>query len=275
MKYFFGIHKKEEDNVFNNYLIRTVSEETEEQTQEDIDEHNEIVKKKAFPDWLLTLSFVILAIGLITVIRCVFSGGEFNNRVLVILIIGIGLVALGGITMLIGSLMNKHLTEKDEDFKRNNEKLEERINIHRNELNIPQDTKNIDVLFSFVKEKNGQEKINIWKLYNHYNQELTVFLEDGMLCFCDNHSVFGVPIESFKRIVPMKRRQIIAVWNKEESFNSDKYKEYKIRNTNQGLSCKCYAVILVLNNEEYQIIIPNYDLEEFRKILSLTVVEEE
>lgn len=278
MKYFFGIHKEDDDNVFNKYLIRQISEETEKQTEENISDQQEVIKKKSFPSWLIYLSYFVLSIGLIIILSFFKGDGTFSEKIsnnMVLFIVGICLAVVGGIVLLMGSLINKHFVEKDEDYKRSNEKLEERVNIHRYELNIPQEAKDIDFLFMIVKEKNGQEKQNVWKAVANYNFELSVFVENGLLCFCDRYAVYGVPLEAFKKIVPIKGRRIFTPWNKEDNYKSDKYKEYKIKINNQGFACKCYGIMLDLDEEEYQIIIPNYELEEFRKIIDLPLVEEE
>lgn len=278
MKYFFGIHKDDNDNVYNNYLIRKVSEETEEKTEEDINDQNEVIKKKTVPSWLVTVAYSMLLFGLFIVLKILTGDGTLKEKIantLVLFIIGICLVVIGGIILLIGYLKNTILAKKDEEIKRTNDKLEERINIHRYELNIPEDAKSVDFLFTFVNEKNGNEKRNIWKTISNYNFWLDIFIENDLLCFCDRYGVYGVPVEAFKKIVPLKGKQIFMPWNKEENFNSEKYKSYKIKNTNQGLVCKCYGIILVLDEIEYQIIIPNYELMEFKKILDLPIIEEE
>lgn len=278
MKYFFGIHKDENDNVFNNYLIRKISEETEEKTEEDVNSQEEVIKKKTIPNWLLRVADFMMPIGFLIVVIVLKGEESIKEKItdgLFFFILGICLFVLGGVILLVGYLKNKHLTEKDEDFKRVNDKIVERINFNRYELNIPEDAKDIDFLFPTVKEIDGEEKRDIWQGVCSYNFELIVFTENDQLCFCDHHGVYGVPLESFKKIVLLKRRQIFMPWNKKDGVKSDKYKSYKIKNTNQGFSCKCYGIILVLDEIEYQIIIPNYELMEFKKILDLPIIEEE
>ncbi len=278
MKYFFGIHKDENDNVFNNYLIRKISEETEKQTEEDVSNQEEVIKKKTFPEWLLRVADFMMPIGFLIVVIVLKGEESIKEKItdgLFFFILGICLFVLGGVILLVGYLKNKHLAEKDEDIKRVNDKIVERINFNRYELNIPEDAKDIDFLFPVVKEIDGEEKRDIWQAVCSYNYELIVFIENNLFSFCDHHGVYGVPLEAFKKIVLLKRRQIFMPWNKKDGVKSDKYKSYKIKNTNQGFSCKCYGIILVLDEIEYQIIIPNYELMEFKKILDLPIIEEE
>ena len=107
MKYFFGIHKVENDNVFNNYLIREISEETEKQTEEDVNSQEEVIKKKTFPEWLLRVADFMMPIGFLIVVIVLKGEESIKEKItdgLFFFILGICLFVLGGVILLVGYL---------------------------------------------------------------------------------------------------------------------------------------------------------------------------
>ena len=103
--------------------------------------------------------------------------------------------------------------------------------------------------------------------------EMYVFEESGYLTLADHNTVYHIaPISSFKKIECISGKSSFSFWNKEEPYHKGKYKEYKISTdkyeTEYYIRNLC-SVQFNLNGEEYEIIVPPYDIYAFEDILGL------
>lgn len=142
------------------------------------------------------------------------------------------------------------------------------------ELNVPSDAKRMDFFFfGYKTKKDGTQKISSYGFFDALNGELSVFKENDSLCLADHRQVLAVPLSSFTKIVEVDKRIVFAGWNKETPYDAESYKAFKIKRTQYGsFWMKGYCSIrFVHENEDYEIVIPKYELEALNELLGLPV----
>ncbi len=277
MKNLFSVNAYSEDDGLLPELkaaeIRTVSDDTAQNLDDSIDALQEINKKIFLPMVLLIIKYALFAIGIILLSVSVSSCAEvgINNRVKVCVGISVALLAVSTIIFIVEKIRERNITESDE-YKYAISKSE---NADRNsllELNIPSSAPAVDIFMWLYKvKKNGTLKNALSAEYDP--MEMYVFEENGCLCLADLNTVYSIaPISAFEKIEYIEGKSSFASWNKDESYNKGKYKEYKISTdkyeTEFYIKNLC-SVQFKLNGEKFEIIVPPYDIYEFENILGL------
>jgi len=277
MKNLFSVNAYTDDDGLLPELkateIRTVSDATAQSMDDSIDALQEINKKIFLPMLLLIIKYALFAIGIILLSVSVSSCAEtgINDRIKICVGIASVLLVASAIIFIVEKIREKRVVESDE-YKYAISKSE---NADRNsllELNIPSSAPTVDVFMWLYKiKKDGSFKNAISTEYDP--MEMYVFEEKGYLCLADLSSVYGIaPISSFKKIEYITKKSSFSCWNKDEPYNKGKYKEYKISadkyETEFYIKNLC-SVQLELNGEEYEIIVPPYDIYAFENILGL------
>lgn len=188
--------------------------------------------------------------------------------------IGLGLVIIGGLILLFRHLKVKK-TKEDETEDKLNIKVEHLLKECYEQLNIPIDALKIDIISTkYHTNKKGEHKFANQNLFIPINEETSWFIEEDSLFIADLISVIKIPLNSIKALKEIDKRILLRQWNKEESFNSEKYKSYKIKPQNAGLfliAKTYYSLEFNVDNEEYNILVPKYDLNNLLKLLPLKI----
>ena len=88
-----------------------------------------------------------------------------------------------------------------------------------------------------------------------------IFTENGNLCFADTFGIWAVPLSCIIAIAFFPGHATLTSWNKEEQFNSPKYKK-TVRVYKHNYIVKGYYSLQILrNNEEWEVLIPVYDID--------------
>lgn len=272
MKNVFGINKKETGFSYDKYIYRKLSEEGLADLEKIREKNNEVNKLFSLPRWLGWLSWILIMSGVVFILALFFTNEKFTEaykRIGYILYIGIGLVVIG-ILIYVFLFIKGKKANKNPEVKKFIEESKLQVAKALGELEVPEDAKKIDVLFTMSKTTSKGEKL---AYSSHFNQELYLFKEDDKLCLADIEQVLAFPIEAFTKIVKINKKIPLMQWNKEEDIKNEKYRNYDIRSTSGSLSIgSCYSVRLFID-EELEILIPNYDLENFLSVLELPVEE--
>ena len=139
------------------------------------------------------------------------------------------------------------------------------------QIYIPEEVQEIDVLFEKYIEKNGKYKLKDFGFSGCRNISLRFFEEDQSFCVTDNENVYKFPYISVRGISYTKHRATFMEWNKEDLYNSKKYKNFKIVRNGFGVFyVKGLKVELNIDGEEYYIMVPLYEKEKIMKIAHLT-----
>lgn len=140
------------------------------------------------------------------------------------------------------------------------------------EQDIPEDAANVDVMNYNYKIKNNRIKIMSPAISN-FNK--AAFIKDDFLCLADVSRIIYIPIKDITGIKRVNKRIKAIFWNKEESSQSEKYRNCKIimRDDNSFIVTEYYSIIVVHNAETYELGIMPYDIDFFKEKLNLEIVE--
>ncbi len=131
------------------------------------------------------------------------------------------------------------------------------------ELAVPDDAKDVDILFFFYKVKNGEIKLVEKTIATQYfNPEFKIFTDEENLYLANLEGKYAFPLSSIKKLHTVKKHIRIAGWNKEEKHNKGIYKQYKLTTDNYGcIHCKQYYILEINHQgESHGIYIPCYEL---------------
>ncbi|MBR6647192.1 MAG: hypothetical protein IKL09_06730 [Clostridia bacterium] len=130
------------------------------------------------------------------------------------------------------------------------------------ELSVPDNAKDVDVLLFHYKLKNGEISM---QTFQYFNPEFKIFSDDKNLYLANLEGKYAFPLSSVVKIHTVKKHIRILGWNKEEKCNKGIYKQYKLTTDSYGyVHCKQYH-ILELNHqgESVGIYFPCYELPVF------------
>lgn len=146
------------------------------------------------------------------------------------------------------------------------------------ELSVPENARELDILFFHYKLKKGTIKpCEKGAMPTPYiNFEVKAFSDDKNLYLTALESKYGIPISSISKIRTVKKSITILGWNKNIGINEGIYKQYKLTTDKFGLiCCKRYHVIEVNHNGEiYVIYIPDYELPQIEQLTGLKATQE-
>lgn len=276
MKNLFGI-KKNDTSTYENFVLHQVSEQTEI-ALDDAEFEVQQQAQKAVPkwlNWLLTGAAFGAMICVAIIARTDLPIAETYARAPYLFYIGgvLGVVAIALYAYIF--YKNKKLKQNPE-FQNNVQNAQNKLATSKLELGVPADKVTIDVLCPLVKEnKKGEEK-RAFNINGNFvaNLAVDVYVEDDNLCFADSVKVIAVPLCSVKSITKVKKWTALACWNKDEKINSTTYKPYKLFYYEGKVNMRWhYSVVADVWGEEYEIQIPNYDIENFRKVVPLEIQE--
>lgn len=139
------------------------------------------------------------------------------------------------------------------------------------ELSVPEDAKTVDVLSFFYKTVNEEIKVHEkpMQLFQYSNPEFKIFADSENLYLVNLDGKYTFPLSSVKGIHTVTKKTRIASWNKEELFNSDTYKKYKLAADQFGcIHCKEHHIIEIDHKgETFGIYIPCYELPTFEEYI--------
>lgn len=126
----------------------------------------------------------------------------------------------------------------------------------RQELGIPENAADMDIIWVTYQIKKGREKI-----LENENFSIYAYCQDNSLCLADNTQVFKIPLSSIQKVVWVKKRLLLPEWNKHEPYNSKIYKPYHIRkNDAEQYTIRGYYSLRVSETRgEFEVMVPEYD----------------
>lgn len=143
--------------------------------------------------------------------------------------------------------------------------LEKTADAIYNELAVPANAKDVDLLTFFYKMKNGELKVQEKGVVQYINAQFKLFTDEENLYLANLEGKYAFPLSSIVKLHTEKKHIRIAGWNKDEEFNKGIYKQYKLTADNYGMiHCKEYYILEISHNgETYGIYIPCYELPAF------------
>ena len=146
------------------------------------------------------------------------------------------------------------------------------------ELGVPEDAKEVDILCFWYKWKNGEP---VFKAPNiaatsYVNMVKKIYARDGMLFMADSESRYDFKISDMHAIRTVKKRIPLFDWNKDEDYNKGEYKKYRItKDDKEVYYVKPYHILeMTVDGEEMGIYFPPYELPVFEELTGLRAAEE-
>ena len=149
--------------------------------------------------------------------------------------------------------------------------LEGTVNAIYNELCVPNNAIDVDVLSFFYKIKNEEFKPVEKAFATHFNPKFKIFADEENLYLADLDGKYAFPLSSIVKVHTVKKHIRIAGWNKEEKYNKGIYKQHKLTEDNYGsIHCKQYHILEINHNgETFGIYIPCYELTVFEELTGI------
>lgn len=175
--------------------------------------------------------------------------------------------AVGWIVLMLAEKQKAHRAEQNMDVNAINQNFEALSSASKEELGVPDNSENIDILFRTYSVKKGKVKNEVF-FADYINSEMSVYLADNCLCFADLSHVVALPLDSITGLYQINKRVSVPDWNKDEPLKSKNYKPYKVYESDGKIYLKPYFSLQLHDfTGEYEVLIPCYDVE---RICSLT-----
>ncbi len=286
MKIFLGVDitDKKNQRVYeaNEFVTKKLSEISQQALDESDEQMEQISTKASLPKGLQIAFYVFGAIFLVCVVGLVRAiigeitlAEAYQNAPFIFWIAGgAGVVTLG---LFLYSRYRLKTVAQDQNtevaLSRQNLVVENALQ----ELDIPQDAKEIDVYIFRYTMKDGKFAI---KKYDFYPVMIPVLLKayrnGNNLCLADITRVIEFPLDESAKITTINKSVLASEWTKDESPKTGRYAQYKIKSVQSGLLVKPYHVLhLYHNNEEICIYFPCYELPIIQQLTGIDKVEEE
>lgn len=166
----------------------------------------------------------------------------------------------------------KKVLKEENAEQQSKEIYEDFKNIH-NELNVPDDAAEIDVLLFKYKMKNG--KINPYlsglQTTAYMNMSVKLYETNDELHIADLKSVYSFAKSELKVITTVNKRISVPTWNKDEDPRRGSFKRYKMTVNNIGnVFFKPYYILEIEHGSQiFGIYFPCYELEIFEHLTGL------
>lgn len=282
MKNLFKFDVKTGKSAYAKYVVRSVSSETSLQHDSSIDALKNMEKTSQLPLWLRIVELicgmtaVCLLCGVLNAIGENIGEEPFGqmwdrfvgNGAIVMIVVGVICLGVAIGLWVWGRIRYKKVVASPEYQAVIND-TENVNNGSYEELGVPEGADSIDVLcYPYKLNRKGKEK-NGCQFAQYVPINYKIFKQDDSLCFADVNDLIQIPLSAVTGASYVPKRVAFYGWTKDDKFNSEKYKPYKIRANNFGaLFIKGYiSVNLLLDGEEREIIIPLYEQDVIEKYI--------
>lgn len=142
------------------------------------------------------------------------------------------------------------------------------------ELGVNEQTPEVDVFdFKYKEKKNDISFVaNKMSPANFMNFPYKFYFSEGFLYLVSLEAKYRIPLDKIKGITKVNKQATIpmTMWNKDVAFNSEYYKQFKIRSNDGCIFIKPYYVLCFEHNgEDWGIYFPCYEISVFEKITGL------
>lgn len=260
MRNLFTINIKTKEHGFNEFLIRKSDSTLKAQYDENAKSLDDTIKKRFAP--LLYISFAACVCGAISIafFMSELEDADFSQAYSTVgwaLYVGIAGIALSAVLFLAAFIwMRKFMANpQTQNIMQEQTELKDKI---ADGLRVPEGCAEIDIMYRPYKLKKGKEK---YQGKGYENLPMWVFAEDSNLCFADTFGVWAVPLSYITSITPFPGHATLSSWNKEEKFNSIRYKRMMRYYKGNYIVKGYYSLQFTRRGEEWEILIPAYDID--------------
>lgn len=242
------------------FATASLSEQQQRLLQEGFEEIDSLQKKGHLPVWLQIVKVIagtgIFLCALDFVSRLLEVGFQQTiDELWVMLLFALLLLIIYLPLMVLQRKCRRELAKTLEDSFLM-ERAESLYKSSRQQLGIPDDAQEVDVISTAYQLKNGREKT----LYTQ-NISVSMYHQSECLCFSDIVQIYSIPLSSIQKVVWVKKRLLLPEWNKEETYNSQTYKPYRIKKNNveQYIIRGYYSLRISEVRGVFEVMVPEYD----------------
>ena len=257
----------------SEFITRTASKEKIEEYENKQEELEQTVEKSKLPLLLRIIKNLCGLFSLMVLAVSVKAGFETALKNAPILVMSGALCGILWIILHFVSKAKEKKVLKEENAEQQSKEIDEDFkNIH-NELNVPDDAAEIDVLLFKYKMKNG--KINPYlsglQTTAYINMSVKLYETNDELHIADLKSVYSFAKSELKVITTVNKRISVPTWNKDEDPRRGSFKRYKMTVNNIGnVFFKPYYILEIEHGSQiFGIYFPCYELEIFEHLTGL------
>lgn len=224
------------------------------------------------------LAAAMMAVGLLRAMTgtdAVTIGQAYDNAPWVFWV-GFGGLLIWGVLQLIASRKEKAVLNSDEN-EQMFEDLAELQNRVLDDLGVPQNAPEVDLLSFYYKEKGDGFKVceKGLQLASYLNPVFHLFRDEENLYVGNLEGKYAFPRASLRGIRTVKKTIRIAGWNKDADLDSGMYAPYKLYADKYGcVICKRYHILEVeRNGAVWGIYFPDYELPFFEAATGMKAEE--
>lgn len=258
----------------SEFITRTVSQQKIEEYDNKREELDQTIGKSELPWPIQIIKLLCGWFSIIVFISCLKAGFEtaFKNAPALI-IIGIVCGVLWGVLHFVSKKKQK-LVLKNENVEAQLENIDEDLVLIYEELGVPADAVEIDVLTFKYKVKNGEIRPYASGLQTtpYLNASVKMYATPEELYVADIENVYSFKKTEIKSIITVNKRIAVSRWNKEEDPRKGKFKPYKMSINNFGnVFFKPYYILEIeRDNQTFGIYFPCYELGIMESLTGIT-----
>lgn len=258
-------------------VIRKIDGIHEEELRKIVEKHSDYIKKESPTKAIIYFFLISLFISVFDFVFLISSivdqEGSTINRKIQLYALSVLIISIIISTILFIYMKRKHnRLLVSEEYIKGEKRIEELINISKEDLNIPSNTLNIDLLCCFYKVNDGVIKPFKKKncLSEHDIVDKEMYVSDSFLYIADIGQVVEIPLESIVSIEAVNKKMKMPLMSCRKPVSQRKilFKKYKIKVKEMTFIMKSYYVVNIeIDHQLYQLELPLYEIDEFKTLI--------
>ena len=265
--------KKNEVLNGSEFITQTASKQKVEEFDSKQEELQETINKSKLPSWLRIVESLLFLYFVMVFAASARAGLETALKNAPALVISGAVCGVIGLLLFITAKIKEKKVLKEENVEETSQKInEEFISIHE-ELNVPNDASDIDILSFKYKIKKGEIKPCTTGIQTtpYVNVCVKIYTTEDEVHIADVENVYSFKKSAIKLITTVDKRISIPMWNKDEDPRKGIFKQYKMTLNNMGdIFFKPYHILEIDHeNQIFGLYFPCYELETIEKLTGI------
>ena len=247
-----SVDKNNEVMNGEEFITKTVTDESAQSLEEKREELNSVIEKTklALPLRILEYACAIASVIVLSVfVEVALESGFMKalNGAPLIPLCGI-IFGVGWLAIFICARKKEKRVLREEQFEEEIESLDNNVECVYDELGVPKNADNVDVLMFAYKIKDGEivPKMNGILPSVYFNADLKIFKTEGAICLADLEHVYSFSLSGLRSIKTVKEKITLDSWNKEEAHDEGRYEQSKMKTKYMKNRYLCRTVLFCL-----------------------------
>ena len=257
----------------SEFISRTASKQKIEECENKQEDLEQALEKSKLPLWLRIVKYLCGLFFLIVAASSVKAGIGTALRNAPLLVIGALLCGVLWMILQFASKVKEKKVLKEENAEQQSKEIYEDFKNIYNELNVPDDAAEVDVLLFRYKIKNGKISpyASVLQTSAYINTSVKMYEANDELHIADLENVYSFAKSELKAITTVNKRISVPTWNKDEDPRKGDFKRYKMTVNNMGdVFFKPYYILeLEHDSQIFGIYFPCYELEILESLTGL------